>query len=122
MVPIAAVMSDVNRFKDFNDTYGHQAGDQALVDIADIFKTSIRDNDLIVRYGGDEFLLVFTQCNETLCENIMARINDKIEARYKDKNISLAYGYVILHDPNEFENSIEKADQLMYEHKRSINK
>ena len=122
MLPIAVVMSDVNGFKDFNDTYGHQAGDQALVDIADIFKTSIRDNDLIIRYGGDEFLLLFTQCNETLCEMVMKRINDKIDTMYKDKNISLAYGHVVLHDLNEVENSIEKADHLMYEHKRNLNK
>lgn len=121
LMPVAVVMSDVNNFKKYNDTYGHQSGDQALIDLADIFKTLTRDNDLIVRYGGDEFLFLFPKTTETLCENIMIRINDKIKTMYKDKNISLAYGYVMLYDPNEVENAIREADRLMYENKRNLN-
>lgn len=120
MMPIAVVMSDINGFKKFNDTYGHQAGDQALIDIARIFKTMIRENDLLIRYGGDEFLLLFTQVNPSQCESIMQQINDAIVHEFKDNNISLAYGYVIVNDANKIEVSIDMADKKMYEYKRKI--
>ncbi|MBI9010258.1 MAG: GGDEF domain-containing protein [Tenericutes bacterium] len=120
MMPVSIVMSDVNGFKRFNDTYGHVAGDQALIDLATIFKNIIRDDDLAVRYGGDEFLFIFKYCDEALCESIMKRINNKIEEDFKEKNISLAYGYIIVDDPNLLDISIEKADKIMYQNKRKI--
>ena len=120
MHPIAVVMSDINGFKKFNDTYGHQAGDQALKDVTGIFEASIRKDDLFIRYGGDEFLFVFTQCDEALCEKIMKRIDSEIQGLYASKNLSLAYGYVVVEHSEEIPDSIEIADQKMYEHKRKI--
>ena len=122
MKPIAVVMSDVNKFKKFNDTYGHKAGDEALRNISNIMKDSIREQDLIIRYGGDEFLFIFVQCDKVLCDIIMKRINYKITKDSRLKDISLAYGYVIVDQPSDIENSIEIADQKMYEHKLKINK
>jgi diguanylate cyclase (GGDEF)-like protein len=120
VMPLAVVMVDLNGFKTFNDTYGHQKGNEALRDVAKIIASSIREIDLVVRYGGDEFLLFFENCDEKLCEDIMMRINKKMENVYEDKDVSLAYGYVIVSDPEKIESSIDVADRLMYEHKRKL--
>lgn len=120
MNPIAVVMTDINGFKKFNDTYGHKAGDQALKDITSIFESSIRKDDLFIRYGGDEFLFVFTQCDEALCAKIMKRIDSEIQNLHEDNDLSLAYGYAIVNDPDAIKRSIDKADKKMYNHKHHI--
>jgi diguanylate cyclase (GGDEF)-like protein len=56
---VAIIMLDIDHFKEFNDTYGHQAGDAALRTMADFLKKTIRGQDIVCRYGGEEFALVF---------------------------------------------------------------
>ena len=56
--PLGVVMMDLDHFKGFNDTFGHAAGDALLSALADLIKTSLGDEDLVCRYGGDEFLLI----------------------------------------------------------------
>ena len=67
---------DVNRFKQVNDTYGHPAGDVVLRDIASAIRSCIRNTDILIRYGGDEFLLLFPK----MSEKYMAEKNKKIKA------------------------------------------
>ncbi len=118
--PIAVVMSDVNHFKIYNDEHGHKAGDAALISIATIIKESIRDDDLLIRFGGDEFLLIFLNCGETLCKTIMERINNKVITDERLPNLALAYGWEILSSPEAIDDAIEIADQKMYKHKRML--
>ncbi|MEA1996889.1 MAG: diguanylate cyclase, partial [Gemmatimonadota bacterium] len=56
--PLALMMVDIDSFKKFNDTYGHQLGDQVLVKVADVFRNSRRSSDIVARYGGEEFVLL----------------------------------------------------------------
>lgn len=120
MRPIIVLMCDINQFKNFNDTYGHQVGDKALKDIATIMKSSIRNQDLVFRYGGDEFLLIFNECNEILCETIVNRMNEIIKSNNELHDLSLAYGYKIIQNHNDIEEAINEADKLMYKHKRQL--
>jgi len=63
-IGFAVVFFDIDRFKDFNDTYGHQFGDRVLTSIARCFRETIREQDLAARVGGDEFTLLLRECKE----------------------------------------------------------
>lgn len=112
---------DVNQFKQVNDTYGHPAGDVVLRDIAAAIKSCIRSSDILVRYGGDEFLLLFPK----MSENDMAEKNKRIKeavanivyTEYPTLHLSVSIGGVCgVHPIME---AIRQADKRMYENKRT---
>lgn len=70
---------DVDRFKQVNDTYGHLAGDVVLRDIAAAIQSCIRSTDILIRYGGDEFLLLFPK----MSEKHMLEKNEKLKKQLK---------------------------------------
>jgi len=86
--PVGIIMSDVDHFKDINDTYGHQIGDNVLNEIARRLKSSIRLYDKIGRYGGDEFLIVLPECGKKDMEKIAERLRTSVSERkfYTDKD------------------------------------
>lgn len=94
---VVMMMLDVDYFKQVNDQHGHAAGDVTLKEIAQRIRSSVRPSDVIVRYGGDEFLLFATDCpDETakiLAERILSRVRDEpIEAGQAKFNVSLTLG------------------------------
>lgn len=112
---------DVNQFKQVNDTYGHPAGDVVLRDIAAAIQSCIRSSDILVRYGGDEFLLLFPK----MSENDMAEKNKRIKeavadivfTEYPTLHLSVSIGGVCgVHPIME---AIRQADKRMYENKRT---
>jgi diguanylate cyclase (GGDEF)-like protein len=80
MDKVAVVMFDLDRFKDFNDRYGHPAGDAALRAFAGILRTSVRERDLAVRYGGEEFAVLLPRADEATANAIAERIRSRTEA------------------------------------------
>jgi diguanylate cyclase len=75
----ALVMADVDRFKVFNDTYGHQAGDEVLRGVARLFRRKMRDVDLVARYGGEEFAMILPETNlDEACQAAVA-VREAIE-------------------------------------------
>ncbi|HCP08286.1 MAG TPA: hypothetical protein DIT25_00585 [Candidatus Moranbacteria bacterium] len=76
---ISCCMIDLDYFKEINDTHGHDAGDNALVLIASRLKKTIRMEDLMVRYGGDEFIILWTTDSEKQADKIFARIIKSLE-------------------------------------------
>ncbi len=110
---------DVDRFKQVNDTFGHPAGDAVLRDIAAAIHGSIRSTDILIRYGGDEFLLLFPQMEEQVFERkkteIQAAVRKIVLPEYPDLRLSVSIGGVCgVHPITE---AIRQADQLMYENK-----
>ncbi len=87
--PLALLIIDLDFFKNINDTYGHQAGDNLLVETAIVFKNNLRISDTSGRYGGEEFLVLLPETNAQGAETIALRIKDEIEALRVDykKNI-----------------------------------
>lgn len=115
---------DIDYFKWINDNLGHNVGDQALRDTANILKGTFRQNDLIARIGGDEFVVLGIIGDKNHKEKIVERLvenvkkfNEKVERPYK---ISLSIG-TIVYEPDKnlsIESLLEEADKLMYEDKR----
>lgn len=78
-LPCSALVIDVNRFKQINDTYGHAAGDQALCAIAAALRSSLRISDLATRVGGDEFFILLPDSDERAASEVSARLRTAIE-------------------------------------------
>ena len=123
--PIGFLMIDVDRFKHINDTYGHQTGDKVLQAVADLLVEQVRETDLVVRYGGDEFLLMLIETDgET--DAVMRRIQEAVEERNRINDVvpfpvTLSVGSA--HWSPELNQTAEEilaeADKLMYAEKRS---
>lgn len=118
--PFSVIMVDVDDFKNINDTYGHQVGDDVLVKISKTLRETAREVDLIARYGGEEFLLVLP---ETLLENefVMAeRIRTAIENLNfgLGKKITVSGGIAAYQKGDDEKSIVARADCLLYEAKR----
>lgn len=120
---IAFLMADVNRFKEINDRYSHQTGDEVLKEVAGLLKENVRDADTVVRYGGDEFLVMMTQ-TEGGVTNTVDRLKASIdqwnhESDLLDFPLSLALGvsYWNTDQDRDVENALKEADRNMYEDK-----
>ncbi len=113
------IMIDINRFKMINDTCGHNVGDKALQDVANILLEAASDRDFVIRYAGDEFLIFITEGGSETLEKIKSRIMielDRINSipgrRY---NLSLAFGLGEFDpDRENFDKFIHKLDTNMY--------
>lgn len=109
--PFSIVLLDIDNFKLFNDDFGHSAGDELLVEVSDILKDCSRDQDLVVRYGGEEFLLVLPSTSLEAAQILVERIRSAIKA----KTAVTCSGGIAMHcEQLSFEQLIEKADQCLY--------
>jgi diguanylate cyclase (GGDEF)-like protein len=78
-LPLAVVMIDLDHFKNINDTHGHLMGDRVLVEVSDLVRKTLRDEDTLVRYGGEELLIVLPGADLKLGVSIADRIRRLIE-------------------------------------------
>lgn len=114
---------DVNGLKQVNDNLGHEHGDDLLVTVSDIIRYNIRDNDFIIRQGGDEFIIVFNDINADKAEKIWKRINSEFQEINKtsDKQylLSVSHGIVEYTSENkrDIPTLIQLADDRMYQEK-----
>ena len=112
---------DVDDFKICNDTYGHYAGDMALKTVANAIQSCIRKSDLLIRYGGDEFLLVLPgipgDCLQTKLEQICTAAQMASVPGYSHFRISLSIGGTIQSLADPMDNIVRRADRLMYQAK-----
>jgi len=118
------VVIDLDHFKSINDQYGHQIGDAVLVDFARRMTSSLRDSDIIARYGGDEFiLLMLSTTTEALTAKLESIRTQLLDLPIQSQGITLTYGfsYGISEYPlegTELDHLTRLADYSMYNYKQ----
>jgi len=118
-LPISIIMGDVNGLKLVNDVFGHTEGDKLLVTIADILKSCCRDEDVISRWGGDEFSIILPGTDLSSADRICERIKQKCEHPIDTKIIpSIALGSASKTNPEEdMTDVLREAEDRMYRQK-----
>lgn len=118
-------MIDLDDFKIYNDTFGHDAGDLALTTVVGIIKDNVRRTDMLIRMGGDEFLLVMPDIGEQAFADKLNQIQGKIHSSkvpgYSQLRLSVSIGGVLSGSGSTVERAIRKADQFMYQAKTCKN-
>lgn len=111
----ACFFLDVDDFKKINDTFGHQKGDEVLTAVADRLKINLRDEDVVSRYGGDEFTcLIYGVRDREKIEEIAARILREVT---KENHVNVSMGITLIRNGDSYEQVIERADSALYEAK-----
>jgi diguanylate cyclase len=115
---------DLDGFKNVNDTLGHDAGDQLLIEVAQRLKYSVREEDLIARIGGDEFVVVFEESGKSEIEDIAKRIIKKAALPYiindTEATVTVSLGISMYpEDGDTKETLLENADKAMYHAKNN---
>ncbi len=121
-LPISMIMIDLNGLKLVNDSYGHKTGDRFLVKTAEVLKNIFREEDLIARWGGDEFVILLSQTSYKTVEKLAKRIKSKkvyVDVGKNEKMpLSLAVGYSVKTVQDESIYSLfKKAEDMMYKNK-----
>ena len=117
-----AILFDIDNFKNINDTYGHPVGDIVLKEISDIIRRSVRKKDIIVRWGGEEFLILLSDIESIeIAKKIAEFIRERIEKYNFTKvgHVTCSFGVFCqkINNKNDFEELIKKADTALYKAK-----
>ncbi|OIP64944.1 MAG: diguanylate cyclase response regulator [Nitrospirae bacterium CG_4_9_14_3_um_filter_53_35] len=123
---LSFLLMDIDNFKALNDTYGHQAGDQILMDICIRIGKTIRSTDMLARYGGEEFAVLLPQVSLTGAENVAEKIRKEVAGKpfqiNEDKiNVTLSCGIscFLENKTDTIDTVIMEADRALYESKKS---
>jgi len=123
--PFTIIMGDIDQFKEINDTFGHDAGDQILTDIARMLSDNSRKQDIVSRWGGEEFIILLPETDLGNGAILAEKLRDKIEKEvftYQDKKIpvTLSFGLSVYNKKDmKTDDVIKQADQRLYEAKNS---
>ncbi|MEH1813175.1 MAG: diguanylate cyclase [Nostoc sp.] len=116
---------DLDGLKQINDSLGHEIGDRAIIDTAQVLKQSFRESDIVARIGGDEFVIFVSVCYPDNTDEFRPRLQENIDRFNQEHNysyqlsISIGATQCALNENVSLEQLLEQADKLMYEHKRT---
>jgi diguanylate cyclase (GGDEF)-like protein len=128
-MPFSILLLDVDHFKELNDFYGHQGGDQILVSLTRLILNSTRANDVVARYGGDEFMVIASNTHASNASQLSERIRQAIQSRqfevtgesfeHVTVHLTISVGVSSYYEGVEsIQSLIQCADQAMYQAKR----
>jgi diguanylate cyclase len=125
--PLSVFLIDIDHFKKFNDTYGHQIGDQVLRLVAKVLQENVREHDLAARYGGEELIAVLPGANLEVCQRVAERIRHRVsEAKLTRRStgkeiasVTCSVGVAEFSLAESAEAMIERCDRALYQAKRS---
>ena len=113
-LPLAVAMLDLDRFKNYNDRHGHQAGDRLLREAASSWRSVLRETDLLARYGGEEFAVAFPGCEREDAQQLVERLRDVMPAEQ-----SCSAGLACWDGRESAEELLGRADKALYDAKLS---
>ncbi len=105
------IIIDIDNFKIYNDNYGHSTGDEALINTAVCIEKEGREGDLVVRYGGEEFLVILADINIDTLTEVTERIFKSVRS---NTNVTISAGLAIHHPDLNFEQLVDLADEALY--------
>lgn len=122
--PLSVVLFDLDDFKRYNDTHGHNAGDGALREVVRVATTVVRHSDVVGRWGGDEFVLLLASCGETAATRIARGLSaavqaDDPQAAGLPAGISISTGVAELRRGDRLADLVARADADMYRRRRA---
>jgi diguanylate cyclase (GGDEF)-like protein len=123
--PLTVLMIDLDRFKDYNDTYGHIAGDEALKQLADRLVSNVRKTDVVARYGGEEWIVCLSHTDGEGGRKIAEKLREATEKNVfmlkgEETRITVSIGLATApKDGSSFEEIVDAADAAMYNAKES---
>jgi diguanylate cyclase (GGDEF)-like protein len=119
--PLSCVLIDLDRFKQVNDTFGHQAGDQLLRDVSNLLRRTVRAYDILVRWGGEEFLLVLPGVDRDVARMLAERVRIAVEAldTHGLGPVTMSAGVAGFDSDYDFAATLKAADRRLYQAKAS---
>jgi len=117
---LSIAMADIDKFKNINDTYGHLAGDKVIQSVAQSLKSQLRECDLVIRFGGEEFLMVLPDTDESQAVQPLDRIRQRLSyqpIRFENQTIrcSISIGVAsVLPEETDVIDALSRADQALY--------
>jgi len=119
--PLSIILLDADHFKQINDTHGHSHGDEVLKTLARIAKETIRQSDVLYRYGGEEFLVLLGQTDTSGATHLADRIREHIEAldtiNGKNSDVTISLGVTTLNSKDDYQSLFDRADKALYQAK-----
>jgi diguanylate cyclase (GGDEF)-like protein len=116
-LPCCLIMTDIDHFKSINDTYGHQAGDEAIITVANLLKQMCRSGDLVARYGGEEFAVLCADCTAAdavkRADQIRRKMSETPHASLGNKRITASFGVSQLQRGDTTESLLRRADEAL---------
>jgi diguanylate cyclase (GGDEF)-like protein len=114
---LSLLMIDLDNFKEFNDSYGHQCGDMVLESVAEVFKKFTREEDMAARIGGEEFAVLLIDCSLESAKKLAERLRNEIaslEFDNIDKKVTASFGLSNLGTLDNSKSLISRSDQALY--------
>lgn len=123
-VKFGLVFMDIDFFKKFNDNYGHDVGDLVLKTISTTFSNNLRGDDIIGRWGGEEFIGIFSGIDENSLKKITEKLrmlveNTTIKAKTQDLKVTISCGATLVTNEDDVNTLIKRSDELLYKSKKS---
>jgi len=123
LLPVGVILADIDHFKAVNDQYGHDVGDEVIIAVSKLLKQMVRTSDAVVRFGGEEFLILLPNATVEQAAGVAQKIHENINAdksqfsTNKQIATTLSFGVSSCHSAEDFDNTVKRADKQLYKAK-----